>query len=252
MKKSVYFFLILLLFVALVAGCSKQPVTHHIDMPIDSVEPVEIRDWVEKSKNLFLAQSKELNGKQYLLVTYGMKPTGGYNVEITDISHSETQLTVTVEFTKPNSDQPVTQALTFPFDLAVIDATGLPVEFVAAGDEFHVPSLKGIDELKPIVAHSEGIKLFAPSSGSVVRRSFTVEGVANVFEGNVLYKASDQKGTVLVSGFTTATMGDWGYFQIPIVLDDFIEVNKLTLELYTQSAKDGSVQDLIEINLYIE
>jgi predicted small lipoprotein YifL len=258
MKKWVYFFLILLL-VALVAGCGKQAAPPPVETPPDkgtdsngSVEPSEIDAWVENSKNLFLAQSKELDGQQYLLVTYGMQPSGGYNVEIIDILESEDQVAVTVEFTKPAPGQPVTEAITFPYDLAIIDATGLPVEFIPAGDEFYIPSLLGIEELKPIVSQSGGIKVFAPESGEVVGNKFTAEGVANVFEGNVLYKVYDDNSTVLLSGFTTATMGDWGYFQVNVTVDDSIGAKGLLLELYTQSAKDGSVQDLVKIDLSIE
>ncbi|MBS4031150.1 MAG: protease complex subunit PrcB family protein [Clostridiales bacterium] len=265
MKKSVCFFLILLL-VVLFTGCGKQGAPPPVDTPPadqgntpdngtdlgDSLEPSEIDAWLENSKNLFLAQSKELDGQQYLLVTYGMKPSGGYNVDIIDVLESDDMIAVTVEFTKPAPGQSVTQAITFPYDLAVINATGLPVEFIPTGDEFYIPLLLGIEELKPIVAQSAGIKAFAPEPGAVVGKKFTAEGVANVFEGNVLYKVYDDNNTVLVSGFTTATMGDWGYFLVNVTVDDSISVKELLLELYTQSAKDGSIQDLVQIDLSIE
>ena len=201
MKKLHYFFLILLLGVALVTGCTKQATPPPVDTPpVDqgnippsngtdldgTVQLSEIDAWVENSKNLFLAQTKELDGQQYLLVTYGMKPSGGYNVEIIDIMESEDQIAVTVEFTKPAPDQPVTQAITFPFDIAVVDATGLPVEFIPTGDELYIPTLLGIEELRPIVAQSNGIKVFAPEPGELVGNKFVINGVANVFEGNVL------------------------------------------------------------------
>jgi hypothetical protein len=47
-------------------------------------------------------------------------------------------------------------------------------------------------------------------------------------------------------------MGDWGYFQVNVTVDDSIGAKGLLLELYTQSAKDGSVQDLVKIDLSIE
>ena len=78
----------------------------------------------------------------YILVTYGEKPTGGFEVEITGIAEEEDKIVVTVEFTEPGKDDMVTQALTYPYDLAMMDDPGLPVKFVATGAETEVPVLE--------------------------------------------------------------------------------------------------------------
>jgi hypothetical protein len=45
-------------------------------------------------------------------------------------------------------------------------------------------------------------------------------------------------------------MGDWGYFSFKIEITEEIESGTpLLLELYTLSPKDGSIQDLIQIEL---
>lgn len=214
--------------------------------------PPEIEAWVENSLDMFLGQSFEYKGKLYLLVTYGEKPTGGYKVEITDISELDNKLVVTAFFTEPGEDEMVTEALTYPYDMAVIEDPGFPVEFVAAGAEQYLPTLYGLKHLLPITAGSQWIKLFSPDPGETVPRRFTVEGVANVFEGNVLYQLADAGGEELAAGYTTGAMGDWGYFIIELNIGNEIESGTgLLLELYTESPKDGSVRDLVQLELSI-
>lgn len=210
----------------------------------------EIEKWIENSRKLWLAQDVIFGDTRYLLVTYGEKPTGGYSVEISDVNEKNDKLTVTVEFTEPGESESVTQAITYPYDLKKIEPTSLPVEFVAEGDENYVPRLRGINAVRPIKAQSYGIKVFSPTPHSAVPREFNIEGIANVFEGTVLYRLSDETGKKLISGITTGSMGDWGYFEERITVpDDLKSGEDFLLELYTESAKDRSIQDLIEIDL---
>lgn len=101
--------------------------------------PAEVQSWIEAARSDFAAQTMEYEGVLYLLVTYGEKPTGGYDVEITEIVEAEDKLSVTVEFTEPGEDEMVTQALTYPYDLAMLDDPQLPVEFNATGAETEIP-----------------------------------------------------------------------------------------------------------------
>ncbi len=127
-----------------IAGCAAPDV---VGEPIEferltdeEAIPVEIREWVEESREKFLGQTREHEDKLYLLVTYGEKPTGGYAVEITGVTKTEDRVNVTAQFTEPGEDEVVTQALTYPYDLAVIEDPGLPVEFVATGAEDSIPT----------------------------------------------------------------------------------------------------------------
>jgi hypothetical protein len=214
---------------------------------------LELEAWIEDSKAVFLGQSRELEGTQYILVTYGEKETGGFIVAITGYEVGEEYVEVTVNFSEPNDDEAVTMALTYPYDLLEIEATGLPVQFIAEGDEDFVPELRGIDYLQPVVARSRWILLFSPTPGSQVGRQFRVEGVGNVFEGNIQYRLKDADDTVLISGHTTAEMGNWRNFTIDIIVDEDVDVDEgLLLELFTRSAKDGSIENLIQIELELE
>ncbi len=101
--------------------------------------PAEVELWIEQSIERFAAKTLEHEGVLYLLVTYGEKPTAGYAVEITEIKEDDDKVIVTAHFTEPGEDEMVAQVITYPFDLAMIDDPGLPVEFVATGDETEIP-----------------------------------------------------------------------------------------------------------------
>jgi hypothetical protein len=266
-RKYISFFLILTLLLSLLSGCgSNNGELPSIEVPVDpnnggdldpDVEPPTdeevIAAWIEDSSNIFLAQSRELEGKQYILVTYGMKESGGYGVEITEVDIQDDRVEVTVKFLRPKAGQEVTDAIEYPHALEEIAATGLPTEFVTTGAEEYVPHLVGLDYLLPVVASSQGIYIFSPERDAVVDRQFVVTGIGNVFEGNIQYKLLDQDETVLVSGFGIAAMGDWQYFTIPIVVDDSVIVEEsLILKLFTISAKDSEIQDLVEIPLTLD
>ena len=257
LRKAFSLFVMVLLLISL-AGCGgRENSSPDIGLDGDGTdnpnpqtnETREIDAWVERSLPMFLAQSRELAGTQYLLVTYGVK-NDGYAVEITAVDVKVDRVEVTVQFTKPAPGQRGDGTVDYPYALREIPATGLPAVFVAQGAEEYLPQLQGIEYLPPIVAQSPGIKIFSPAPEEEVGRSLTVNGVGNVFEGNIQYKLLAGNETVLISGFTTAAMGDWQLFSIDLEIDEAVAVEgPIYLRLYTYSAKDGSVQDLIEIPL---
>ncbi|MDO9534714.1 MAG: protease complex subunit PrcB family protein [Bacillota bacterium] len=204
--------------------------------------PENIKNWLENSSRTFLGHQKEFEGKTYILVTFGEKKTGGYGVDIKDIVFENNSLTAIVELQEPSPSDNVIQAFTYPYDLVSVDFTGFPVVFSAYGDMEYIFELKGVEELKPIVAESEWIKIFGPPPGSVNHAGFTVEGVANVYEGTVSYRLIS-RGVILLEGFTTAAQGSWMYFSFDIDLSSVeadAKSEDFKLELFSESAKDGS------------
>ena len=215
--------------------------------------PENLQAWVENSKEMNLAQEKEQDGRRYLLVTYGMKETGGYEVVIKEVGVNRDIVEALVEFTRPEPGQNVTEAITYPYDIVYTKPTNLPLEFIPTGDEEHINSLVGINELKEIVASSPGIKVFTPAPGDQVERTFTVQGVANVFEGTIQYRLKDEEGDILFNNFTTAGMLDWYFFEILIDVPAPIEDgSEFTIELFTESAKDGSEGNLLSLPLSLK
>jgi hypothetical protein len=104
--------------------------------------PVEVQSWIDAATDNFGGQTFVHEDILYLLVTYGEKPTGGYVVEITEITEEDGKLIVTAHFAEPGEDEMVTQALTYPYDLAMLEDPGLPVEFVATGAEAEIPVIE--------------------------------------------------------------------------------------------------------------
>jgi hypothetical protein len=49
-----------------------------------------------------------------------------------------------------------------------------------------------------------------------------------------------------------AAMGDWGYFEEEIPVPADVKANRLVLQLYSVSAKDGSKMFVVEIPLVLE
>ncbi|NLM45677.1 MAG: protease complex subunit PrcB family protein [Firmicutes bacterium] len=273
-RKAAFLFFVLLVGAILLAGCGKTAGSNQVNNAqvnnnnslINNSEnnneepgaqeatPPTTEDvlaaWTENSKRMFLAQSRELDGKQYFLVTYGVKNSSGYGVEITGIEVLEDRVRVQVLFSEPTDEMIVQETKTYPYALESIDATGLPAEFAAEGAETHIPQLLDLDFLPPIVAESDGIKVFQPAPGDIVERQFSVEGIANIFEGNFLYKLTDSKNRVIVSGYSTAAMGDWKRFQVDFDIDSNLQIeHDLQLMLYTERAKDGAIQEKVVINL---
>lgn len=216
--------------------------------------PDEIVNWVEYSKELPLVQEKVYDGKRYILITEGMKPTGGYSVEIKEMEIVGNELVVKVKSTAPSKNDNVTQALTYPYDLVVVTNNHLPLKFVDVDNkDRYFLGLVGLDEIdRPIVAASDWIKVFEPKPLANLNKTFKLAGIANVFEGTVNYELRTETGDIVLDGYTLAAMGDWGYFEEIIQVPEEVEDTEFTLVLYTESAKDGSKLSIIEIPVNIE
>ncbi len=258
MGMKTYLLVMVALSLLLFSGCTDLPADPDNDVIPDDqdlreeVLPEEIKAWQEGSLTLFLGQARVHNGKLYLLVTYGEKPTGGYSVEITDLVERDGRLEVTVNFTDPAEDEMVTEALTYPYDLEVIDDPGLPVEFVATGAQVYVPTLYGLEYLPTGHYGSGWIRVFRPLPGDQVENSFRVEGIGNVFEGNIRYRLLNAEGNPLAEGFTTAAMGDWGFYSFELETGDLASGSAIVLEFFTESPKDGSLENLVSIDLTVK
>lgn len=209
--------------------------------------PPALREWADNSRTMHIAHSKVYQNKRYILAGYGEKPTGGYSIAIEDVVIGESKITVTVNYADPPPGSNVTDALTYPQDIVYIANLDLPIEYEGTGAQEYVPTLVGIEELPEITAQSPFIKIFEPSPDTRVPPSFTVKGVANVFEGAISCRLRDAQGNFSQEVLATAGMGDWYYFQVDMeVPEEFADFH---LELFTYSAKDGSIENLVQIPL---
>ena len=101
------------------------------------------------------------------------------------------------------------------------------------------------DYLPPIVVES-------PYPGQTIDgKTFTLSGMANVFEATVSWRivGPDGERVVIDEGFTTATCGTgcWGTFEEKIRYGG--EIESVIIEVYESSAEDGSQLWLQEIPL---
>ncbi len=224
------------------------------DQPLAPLRlPEEIREWIDYSRGLLLAQAREYGEKVFLLVTYGERPTDGYSVEITDVVEQQDSVVVSVVFSAPGEDEEVVPTATYPYDIKQIEATELPVVFEASGDMFFLPQLYGLDWLPPIVAGSEDIRILSPEPGASVDREFTVQGIELVFEGAVSYRLLDSQGEELDSGIAVGGHGtEWGVFEISLTVPEEVPHGEtITLTVYAQSPKDGSEESVVEMNFTV-
>lgn len=95
--------------------------------------------------------------------------------------------------------------------------------------------------------------VWSPLPGTKINNGFNLKGQARSFEANVLYRLLDSNGvTVADERFTTADMGApyYGNFSASVPFDRHPTSAKGELWVYTRSAKDGSIQDLLRIRIY--
>ena len=210
--------------------------------------PQEIQDWVENTRDMHLAHSKIHQGRRYILASFGEMPTGGYEITIDDVEIGPDKITVTINQSMPNPGQAEPQVLTYPWDMVSVARLDLPLEFKATGDLEYILTLVGDQELPQITARSREIKIFSPAPGSTVPQSFSVEGIANVFEGYFSYLLRDADGTPTEEQNARAGMGDWYPFQLDVTAPDTIS-QEFTLELFSYSARDGDIINLVEVPL---
>ncbi|ARK32282.1 LysM peptidoglycan-binding domain-containing protein [Halalkalibacter krulwichiae] len=96
------------------------------------------------------------------------------------------------------------------------------------------------------------IVITEPFAGNVIFDRSGISGYARAFEANVLYRVVDDNG-VGVTGerFTTAEFGAPAFsrFHDVIPFDQQPTASTGVLEVYTRSAADGSVQDLVRVRV---
>lgn len=83
----------------------------------------EIQDWVREHLEERNVALKVKSGHIYLLATFGLKETGGYEVRIKKMERTGDALRVEIEFIEPRPEQYTFLAFTRPYDLARVEAS---------------------------------------------------------------------------------------------------------------------------------
>lgn len=100
---------------------------------------------------------------------------------------------------------------------------------------------------------SKNIEVLSPRTGDNIKSGFRVEGNARTFESNVRIRLTTDDGTVLIDTNTTANapdVGQFGPFEKTLVFSTDAKTG--TLEVFQNSAKDGSEIDKVTIPVVFE
>lgn len=100
---------------------------------------------------------------------------------------------------------------------------------------------------------SRNIVVWTPLPGTRVGTGQKIDGNARAFEANVLHQLRDANGVIISNErFTTADIGapTYGNFISTLPFDRNPTANFGELWVYTRSAKDGSIQDLVRTIVY--
>ncbi|MCS7002972.1 MAG: Gmad2 immunoglobulin-like domain-containing protein [Dehalococcoidia bacterium] len=92
------------------------------------------------------------------------------------------------------------------------------------------------------------ITVSSPRDGETVSSPIRITGQASVFEGTVRARLRDASGREIARAFGTATTGAPGRGDYTITLP-FTGTGPATLEVYWESPRDGSAQDIVAIRL---
>jgi hypothetical protein len=103
-------------------------------------------------------------------------------------------------------------------------------------------------------ATQTAIAVAGPRSGDEVTVPVTVKGVASVFEGTVVIAVESADGSkTFCKTFTTASEGapGRGSFEAQIAFPPPSSATDGRVQVYSESAKDGSVQNLVSVPIVI-
>ena len=126
------------------------------------------------------------------------------------------------------------------------------VSFELDGEAVEFIGGEGIDATDVTRAEMSNVTPFilveSPVPGETVEDTFAVTGISNTFEANVQFRLVGPDDAILDEGFTTATAGTgtWGDFAFDVT--SAVAVTG-TLEVFEESAEDGSVINLYEVPL---
>ncbi|WP_438446364.1 LysM peptidoglycan-binding domain-containing protein [Gorillibacterium sp. sgz5001074] len=100
---------------------------------------------------------------------------------------------------------------------------------------------------------SANILVFRPLPGATIRPGQALEGIARAFEAVIQYRLVDREQTVVTEEKTLMTSAGapaYGSFSTAIQFDRQPTANSGVLWVYARSARDGSIIDLVQEQVY--
>ncbi|HEY8807545.1 MAG TPA: Gmad2 immunoglobulin-like domain-containing protein [Candidatus Limnocylindria bacterium] len=100
----------------------------------------------------------------------------------------------------------------------------------------------------PVISAKGAITLKTPTVNATVSSPVTISGDASVFEAALAWRITDTGGRVIAEGFTTASLGAPGRGTYSISATYTVPAQTLAfIEVFSRSAKDGSIDEIVRI-----
>lgn len=113
-----------------VLGLGGGKTVKYTQLPKDKIPQTIEKDVIPEYRDLERALGCLVDGKVYVVVTRGEKPTAGFDLSIEkmklDKSKDGTNLVVTALFTEPSADTTVSRIITYPYVVAETELDTLP------------------------------------------------------------------------------------------------------------------------------
>ncbi len=111
---------------------------------IDSKEVKVFNDYDEYinfiDSNFIVAETTvDFRERVVVAVFMGLRPTGGYQVDIREVEERDGKMYVYAYFRTPGEDCIVTQQITYPYEIVSIPHTNLPIEVVTEVEVYDCP-----------------------------------------------------------------------------------------------------------------
>jgi hypothetical protein len=106
----------------------------------------------------------------------------------------------------------------------------------------------------PITSESKNITVFKPLPNDALLNTIIIKGEARVFENVFSYRIVDSKGMKLAEGHAMANapdVGQFGPFQVEVQIPKASSPTGF-VEVFSNSAKDGSEIDMVKIPVYFQ
>lgn len=195
-----------------------------------------LRAFVEANEKKQGIRFLTIGDKTYIMYAWGEKPTGGYGVRIASVEDTDEAVIVKVELSAPKPGDVVTQALTYPFDVVETGRLDKEIHLYTGGAE--TIELKTTSR---IVVTSPAVN--AEVSGGKI----TVKGWARVWEGALMVELEDGHN-ILGRKAIQASEGapGRGEFEAELTYTRPSGSHGMLI-FYTESAEDGSRQDVVMV-----
>ena len=134
----------------------------------------------------------------------------------------------------------------------IAESYGVPITYDTATRTVRL-TRAGRLYILPLESLRSGVVIETPVANQLVRNPILVQGVGNVFEGNLQVEVRDAGGRVLSRTFTTAGMGGFYPFSIEVFYNNpFDDAIDGSIVVYSQNGRgDGRIlaQDTVRVRL---